>query len=218
MKNIKGFTMIEGLLILVIVGILGGIGWYVWDTRNKTSDTLANADSANSSAIKYVKNEKDPTADWVSYSNTEGSFSLKHPRTWVKASNLELCNPGLLLIGANADSVGRCASESFGQMSVASVAGDSSKEAELKDGYTKIVRTSARANGVTGVVMSAEASGQVENEFGIGGGLPAGTKVNTYIFYANGRTYTATYIKLSSYPDALSDFNLMVTKTLKFSS
>lgn len=29
----KGFTVIEGILLLVIVGILGFTGWYVWHSR-----------------------------------------------------------------------------------------------------------------------------------------------------------------------------------------
>ena len=217
MKSNKGFTIIEGLLILIILAGLGGIGWYVWDTNNKTLDTLADADAANSS-VANVSKTKDATADWVVFSNKDGQFSGKHPKTWVEATNPEMCNPGLLLIGADSKSVGICASESFGQMSVSSVEGDSSKEAELKDGYTKIVKTNVTVNSFKGVKMTAEASGQQqESEIGLVG-LADGTKVTKYIFYTNGRTYTATYIGASSYPDVLSDFDLMVTKTLKFSA
>lgn len=40
-----GFTLIEGLLILVIVGLLGGTGWYVWNTHNKTANNSKNQNS-----------------------------------------------------------------------------------------------------------------------------------------------------------------------------
>lgn len=55
MKTNKGFTVIEGLLILVILGILGSTGWYVWDSQHKTTDAFNNADAANSSVAKYSK-------------------------------------------------------------------------------------------------------------------------------------------------------------------
>ncbi len=219
MKVQKGFTAIEGLLILIIVGILGGTGWYVYNAHNKTADTFNNADQANSSVVKYTKKAKpavDPTADWTSYSSKDGQYSLKYPKTWATAAHPELCSAGLLLLGADAKSVGACASENAGQVEVVSISGDSSKDAELKTGYVSITKTSVTVGTVVGVKMVGTASGQVTS--GAPGALADGTKVTKYIFYTNSHTYTATYVQLASYPNALSDFNLMVTKTLNFSA
>jgi Tfp pilus assembly protein PilE len=47
MKISKGFTAIEGLLILVIVGILGFTGYYVYNSHKKTEDTLTEAAAVN---------------------------------------------------------------------------------------------------------------------------------------------------------------------------
>jgi hypothetical protein len=47
--------------------------------------------------------------------------------------------------------------------------------------------------------------------------LPDLTKVVIYSFYANGRTYIAQYNQRIDDPDILPDFDLMITKTLKFS-
>jgi len=55
MRNIKGFSAVEGLLILIIAGILGFTGWYVYSSHNKTSDTLTNADLASSVNANYSK-------------------------------------------------------------------------------------------------------------------------------------------------------------------
>ena len=55
MKNVKGFSVVEGLLILVIVGLLGFTGWYVWKTHDKTTDTLNNVDRASNSSPNYSK-------------------------------------------------------------------------------------------------------------------------------------------------------------------
>lgn len=38
-----GFTVIEGLLILVIVGIIAGTGWYVWNAQDKANKNLDSA-------------------------------------------------------------------------------------------------------------------------------------------------------------------------------
>jgi hypothetical protein len=55
------------------------------------------------------------------------------------------------------------------------------------------------------------------SNFGIS--LPVGTKVVLYCFRANGDvTYQAEYNQEPNYPDVLTDFNLMVTKTLQFHS
>jgi len=42
MKNQKGFSVIHAILIVIIVGILGSTGWYVWDSnqKNKPQDDL----------------------------------------------------------------------------------------------------------------------------------------------------------------------------------
>ena len=52
MKNQKGFSVVEGLLILVIVGLIGFVGWYVWQSKNKTDKTLENTTQAQSQPTK----------------------------------------------------------------------------------------------------------------------------------------------------------------------
>lgn len=91
MKMQKGFGIVETLLILVIVGLLGGTGWYVWNAHNKTADTFNNADSANSSAASYSKKqsstmnkqtEADPSANWKVATSKQDFFSVKIPDGW----------------------------------------------------------------------------------------------------------------------------------------
>lgn len=87
MKNIKGFALIESLLILVIIGILVGTGWYVYQARNKATDSFTNAGSANSSVVaksssKSTSHKTDDTASWVKVSSAKSVFSLKIPDGW----------------------------------------------------------------------------------------------------------------------------------------
>lgn len=41
--NQKGFSAVEGLLIVIIVLLVGFIGYYVWHTQKNTNDTLNSA-------------------------------------------------------------------------------------------------------------------------------------------------------------------------------
>ena len=80
MKKQFGFTALEGLLVLVIVGIVGFAGWYVYNANNKTQDSYANADNANTSTVSA---KKDPAKDWQTVTANDKSFSFKMPKEWV---------------------------------------------------------------------------------------------------------------------------------------
>lgn len=48
----KGFSVIEGLLLLVILGLLGFVGWYVYTSSNQTKETLNAADKSTSQSAQ----------------------------------------------------------------------------------------------------------------------------------------------------------------------
>jgi type II secretory pathway pseudopilin PulG len=61
--NSLGFTLVEGLLIVVIVGLITGVGFYVWHSKQATEKNLDQANqSANSSQNKLVGNKKPTTS------------------------------------------------------------------------------------------------------------------------------------------------------------
>src|SRR5690606_32657518 len=111
---------------------VGGVGWYVYKDKDDKKNT---ATSATKKAEKKDAPKEDLTKNWTSFSTAEGKYSLKYPSTWVKADNLEMCNPGLLLLGASAESVGKCATESFGEVSISSDEGNSLAERRLSAEY-----------------------------------------------------------------------------------
>ncbi|MDB5163622.1 MAG: hypothetical protein JWS12_239 [Candidatus Saccharibacteria bacterium] len=53
--NQKGFSAVEGLLILVIVSVIGFIGWYVWNSNKKTTTSYNNAAATNQAASTTKK-------------------------------------------------------------------------------------------------------------------------------------------------------------------
>ncbi|HEX5448015.1 MAG TPA: hypothetical protein VFW90_02325 [Candidatus Saccharimonadales bacterium] len=56
-KSLKisgGFAALEGLLILVIIAIIGGTGWYVWHSKNQTNKSLTETTATSQSGVKAV--------------------------------------------------------------------------------------------------------------------------------------------------------------------
>jgi hypothetical protein len=61
MKKLQeGFSAVEGLLIVVILGMLASIGWYVWHSQRQVDNTYSKI--ANSSAVPSKKVSSGPTA------------------------------------------------------------------------------------------------------------------------------------------------------------
>lgn len=209
----KGFGIIELLIVLLILLLLGLGGWYVW-SRQQAEDSDANSTSQNEDSDPPSATEEETPArdaDWATYRNAPGKFAFKHPTTWVFADNPENCSEGTVLFAASSAALGKCATESGGQMAVSAVDGDVRGEYTLDEGYTDDTESEATAGGVRGTKRTATASGQE----GVGI-LPDGTKVVQYLFYTNNKTYIAQYTERPTYPDAQSDFDHLVTKTLTF--
>ncbi len=225
LNNQKGFGLWELLLLILLILFIILIGWYVWQSQQKANKAYDDASQSQSEPAKAEKKkeepakkaavvEVDPTKDWKTFSSAAGVYSFKYPPTWVVASNLETCNPGLALLGGNAASTGKCATESFGQMSFTSAAGNQLAEYEMQAAnYTELTSEAATVSGVVGKKQTGTYK-QVGED--IGPGPQTGDKYVKYTFFTNNRTYSATYAIQAAYPDVLSDFNLLMTKTFKF--
>jgi hypothetical protein len=70
-KSQDGFSAVEGLLIAVIVGMLGGVGWYVWHANSQVNKNL-NAAESTKLAIQSAK----PINTFDDCKNTHGSKLL----------------------------------------------------------------------------------------------------------------------------------------------
>src|SRR5688572_2577083 len=111
MKKQHGFAIVEVLLFLIFAALVVGVGWFVWQSNNKSNDSLDSAATANSGSPRFIQDyetcvnlkgsvDKDavpitctttggkkfedpnPTAGWKDYSNKTGKYSLKYPEGW----------------------------------------------------------------------------------------------------------------------------------------
>lgn len=81
--NSKGFGVVEGLLIVIIVGLICGAGYYVYKANKNTNESLHN--TGNSEAIRSEAQEEtdmDPTVGWKTYTSSNPKFSFKYPSEW----------------------------------------------------------------------------------------------------------------------------------------
>jgi len=227
-----GVGFMRTIVLVVFLGVAGFLGWFVWQSKINTEKSLNNTDRAQTAIIgNGEKNTEirdqvpagDITADWTPFSSQEGKFSLRYPRAWVQPSNRDLCSPELfkraIYLGPDAESVLKCASEYFGQMSVSSVEGDKRAEYNMDAGYKEVTKKEVVVSGVTGHRISG-----VTAAASPGGAFSPieGTIEVRYVFFTNGNTYVARYTQApkghSPSTNVMSDFDLMVTKTLKFSA
>jgi hypothetical protein len=73
----SGFSIVESLLVLVVIGILGFTGWYVYHAK-QTSDKNYSA-AASTTVPTYKKN---PYAGWKTASLQYEKVSFKYPSSW----------------------------------------------------------------------------------------------------------------------------------------
>jgi type II secretory pathway pseudopilin PulG len=91
-KNQKGFSVVEILLILVIIGILSGTGWYVYNSNKKTNNLLNSVDNTKlliaKTATKDTHKSTEPQIPlgWISYEDKKNGFKFAYPKEYGQFS------------------------------------------------------------------------------------------------------------------------------------
>jgi len=82
-KNEKGFGLVEGLLLVLVVSFIGFAGWYVFNENGKPRTSINPAVGSNLDTVKPVEptnpEGKDELAGWKKVTNEEHGFSFKYP-------------------------------------------------------------------------------------------------------------------------------------------
>lgn len=101
-NNQKGFGLVEGLLVVVALGIIGGAGYYVYHANKSTNESLNNTNSSDP-AVQKTDKEKDPEENipsgWVKYD--QNSVVFYHPADWKQAENKERGEDVSLTVGSS---------------------------------------------------------------------------------------------------------------------
>jgi hypothetical protein len=101
-KNNDGFSAVEAVLVLVIVGLIAFIGYYVYHTKQNVNKTLTTTSSASTPA-RATNKKADPYAGWQSYTMGYEKISFQYPAAWKMSdeSTLEGRHDMVTLSGAN---------------------------------------------------------------------------------------------------------------------
>jgi Tfp pilus assembly protein FimT len=84
-KNSNGFTVVEGLLIVIVVAVIGFGGYYVWHTQHKTSP----AKTATTAAVKTTT----PSKSTAPTSTSSSTNSVKYLTITQWGVKLALTSP-----------------------------------------------------------------------------------------------------------------------------
>lgn len=97
MKNQRGFAILEAVLILVIIAIVGGVGWYVVK-QNKDKDQSKTETSSSSAPQEPSLQEIETldTSDWKNYTD-DGGYTFSYPSDWSLDTSTEGSGLSILL-------------------------------------------------------------------------------------------------------------------------
>ena len=85
-KNQKGFSVVEMLIVLVVVGLIGVAGWFVFERQNNKTETATQQTQQNSAKDTPKTTEQEEQSQlvipdgWVKYGN--GILGFYYPNEW----------------------------------------------------------------------------------------------------------------------------------------
>lgn len=79
----KGFTLLEGIIIITVIGIIGLICVLIWyNISSSKKDTQTNTTPTQQSS--NTESQEEQQSDLLaSYTSVVGGFSIKYPKAWI---------------------------------------------------------------------------------------------------------------------------------------
>jgi cytoskeletal protein RodZ len=121
----KGFSLVEGLLIVLVLAVVGFGGYYVWDSQQEDDETptISNQEEANSN--EAVDNDSESVEEetssipegWVEITDSQTGFTFSYPSEWGEISVTKLSWPhdgeGYSLSFSNSNILGMIADKDY---------------------------------------------------------------------------------------------------------
>ncbi len=214
LRNENGFGAVEIIMLIVIIGLLGTVGYFVYKNHHQPTKVVTVTKTVTNTP-KTTTLPTDITASWTSYKSTDGHYSLKYPSSWVTASNPTLCSSGILLVAPDTNSIGKCGSEDFGQISFSGMTDSSHLCYDLTNDttWTNVTKSTISVSGITLTKQTGTSLDGAGN-----GSLPKGTVEVNYCYSSSSYGFMARYDQKPTDQNVLNDFNTIVTKTLSFTN
>ena len=80
-KNQSGFGAVELVLVLVIVILLGVVGWFVYKNHNKTTNSSTTTSSTPTTTSKTTTVQ--PAKQTKTYADSIAGYSFEYPKDWT---------------------------------------------------------------------------------------------------------------------------------------
>lgn len=92
--NNKGFGVVEGLLVLVVIGIIGGTGFYVYKTNSKTGNGSDGTSIEKAEKDSSDENKEKIPEGYKKFENKDLGISFIYPSEWGEVVKTEFDDQG----------------------------------------------------------------------------------------------------------------------------
>ena len=155
--NQRGYSSIEIVLVLVIVGLIAFIGWYVFHTKSDINTTLGNAESAQTNIPKHTAKKPAPTN-----TTTASQVVMTKTSSTLGQYLADPNNKALYTYGADTTGVSNCSGSCLSSWPIYSAA---SAPATLPTNVTVITRSDGTKQyaykGMPLYTFTSDSAGQV---------------------------------------------------------
>lgn len=80
--NQKGFIVVDILIVIVVIGLIGTVGWLVYDRqKSKTSEPL-NTQTSTQQKDEATQKAVTIPSDWQWFTSKDGSTKFAYPKSW----------------------------------------------------------------------------------------------------------------------------------------